>query len=100
MFTQRKWVRPPRRRQGCTLRPSLLERIRQKGIKTAFVTLHVGLGTFRPVTVENVSDHKMHSEHYAMSKETADLINENKAQRWTCHCSWDNQLPHAGIRWP
>ena len=72
---------------GLHFTPELLERIRQKGIKTAFVTLHVGLGTFRPVTVENVSDHKMHSEHYAMSK----------AQRWTCHCSWDNQLPHAGI---
>ena len=63
---------------GLHFTPELLERIRQKGIKTAFVTLHVGLGTFRPVTVENVSDHKMHSEHYAMSKETADLINETK----------------------
>ena len=63
---------------GLHFTPELLERIRQKGIKTAFVTLHVGLGTFRPVTVENVSDHKMHSEHYAMNKETADLINETK----------------------
>lgn len=63
---------------GLHFTPELLERIRQKGIKTAFVTLHVGLGTFRPVTVEKVTDHKMHSEHYAMSKEAANLINETK----------------------
>ena len=58
----------------------LLERIRAKGIKTAFVTLHVGLGTFRPVKEDNVLDHKMHSEHYYLPKETADLINQTKAE--------------------
>lgn len=63
---------------GLHFTPELLEQIRAKGIKTAFVTLHVGLGTFRPVTVERVTEHKMHAEHYAMSKETADLINETK----------------------
>ena len=56
----------------------LLDKIREKGIKTGFVTLHVGLGTFRPVSAENITDHKMHSEHYYMPGETADLINETK----------------------
>ena len=49
-----------------------------RGIKTAFVTLHVGLGTFRPVKEDNVLNHKMHSEHYFLPQETADLINETK----------------------
>lgn len=56
----------------------LLNRIKKKGVKIGYVTLHVGLGTFRPVKVEDVTKHKMHSEHYHMSKETADLINETK----------------------
>lgn len=57
---------------------NLLEKIKNKGIKIGYVTLHVGLGTFRPVKVENISDHKMHSEHYEIKQETADLINETK----------------------
>lgn len=56
----------------------LLDRIKEKGVKIGYVTLHVGLGTFRPVKVEDVTKHKMHSEHYHISKETADLINETK----------------------
>ena len=48
------------------------------GVKIAYVTLHVGLGTFRPVKEENILNHKMHSEHYHLPKETADLINETK----------------------
>ena len=48
------------------------------GVKIAHVTLHVGLGTFRPVKVENVLEHHMHSEHYSISKETADKINYTK----------------------
>lgn len=56
----------------------LLEKIRAKGIRLGFVTLHVGLGTFRPVSTEKITDHKMHSEHYYMPAETADLINETK----------------------
>lgn len=56
----------------------LLNRIEEKGVKIGYVTLHVGLGTFRPVKVEDVTKHKMHSEHYHISKETADLINETK----------------------
>lgn len=63
---------------GLHFTPEMLENIRSKGINTAFVTLHVGLGTFRPVKEENVLDHKMHSEHYHLPKETADLINETK----------------------
>lgn len=63
---------------GLHFTPELLERIREKGVKVAFVTLHVGLGTFRPVTVEKITEHKMHSEHYSISKETADAINETK----------------------
>ncbi|WP_353892631.1 tRNA preQ1(34) S-adenosylmethionine ribosyltransferase-isomerase QueA [Proteinivorax hydrogeniformans] len=56
----------------------LFERIKEKGIVTAFVTLHVGLGTFMPVQVENVLEHKMHSEFYSINEETAKLINQTK----------------------
>lgn len=56
----------------------LLEKIKSKGVKLGFVTLHVGLGTFRPVKVKNVSEHKMHSEHYEIPKNTAKLILETK----------------------
>ena len=57
----------------------LLEQIKEKGIKVVSVTLHVGLGTFRPVQVENILDHKMHSEYYEVSEETAKILNETKA---------------------
>lgn len=56
----------------------LLERIRQKGIRIASITLHVGLGTFRPVKVEDVNNHHMHTEWYEVNKEAADIINETK----------------------
>ena len=56
----------------------LLEKVRAKGVKIGFVTLHVGLGTFRPVSAENIQDHIMYSEHYYMPAETAALINETK----------------------
>ncbi len=55
-----------------------MQKIREKGVNIGFVTLHVGLGTFRPVKVDDISDHKMHSEHYYIPQETADLINETK----------------------
>ena len=48
------------------------------GVNIAYVTLHVGLGTFRPVKEDKVLDHKMHREHYELSRETADMINETK----------------------
>ena len=57
----------------------LLDAIRAKGVKTAFVTLHVGLGTFRPVKAENILEHHMHSELCMMSAETAAILNETKA---------------------
>ena len=57
----------------------LLDQIRAKGIKTAFVTLHVGLGTFRPVKAESISEHHMHSELCMLSQETADILNETRA---------------------
>lgn len=63
---------------GLHFTPELLEKIKDKGVKIGFVTLHVGLGTFRPVSADNIADHKMHSEHYYLPKETADLINTTK----------------------
>ncbi len=57
----------------------LLERIRQKGVQTAFVTLHVGLGTFRPVKAEEITEHHMHSELCMMNQKTADILNATKA---------------------
>ena len=56
----------------------LMDKIKEKGIKIAYVTLHVGLGTFRPVNVEDVTKHKMHSEYYVMTKETAQILNNAK----------------------
>ena len=63
---------------GLHFTPELLNKIAEKGIKIEYVTLHVGLGTFRPVATENVLEHQMHSEYYSMSKETADVLNEAK----------------------
>ena len=57
----------------------LLDKARSKGVKTAFVTLHVGLGTFRPVKAENILEHHMHAELCMMSQETADILNATKA---------------------
>lgn len=63
---------------GLHFTEEMLKQIEDKGIKIGYVTLHVGLGTFRPVKVDDVKNHKMHSEHYHISKETADLINDTK----------------------
>lgn len=63
---------------GLHFTTELLEKIREKGVATAFVTLHVGLGTFRPVKAENISEHHMHSELCMMPQETADILNETK----------------------
>ena len=60
--------------------PELLDKARQKGVKTAFVTLHVGLGTFRPVQVDDVLNHHMHAELCMISQETADILNQTKAE--------------------
>ena len=56
----------------------LLDKIKQKGVNIVYLTLHVGLGTFRPVSVENIEEHDMHSEYYTLDEETANVINETK----------------------
>ncbi len=61
---------------GLHFTPEILKKIKDKGVNIGYVTLHVGIGTFRPVKAENIEEHKMHSEHYHLPKETADLINE------------------------
>ena len=65
---------------GLHFTPELLEKLQQRGINTAYVTLHVGLGTFRPVKVDEITQHHMHTERYYLSEETANLINETKAK--------------------
>lgn len=65
---------------GLHFTKELLEKISEKKIKICYVTLHVGLGTFRPVNVEKIEDHKMHSEYYIMTKEVAKILNETKKQ--------------------
>ena len=103
---------------GLHFTPELLERIRQMGVKVGYVTLHVGLGTFRPVKEEEITDHAMHSEYCVIPQETADLINETKRSggRVICaglrrldghfhlsglpfqgHGRADHQLPPAGV---
>ncbi|WP_416294368.1 MULTISPECIES: tRNA preQ1(34) S-adenosylmethionine ribosyltransferase-isomerase QueA [Paenibacillus] len=63
---------------GLHFTDELLDQIRAKGVNVTFITLHVGLGTFRPMSVDVVEEHEMHEEYYSMSQETADLINETK----------------------
>ena len=63
---------------GLHFTEELLDKIRSLGVKTAFVTLHVGLGTFRPVKAEDISEHHMHSELCMISKESAEILNETK----------------------
>lgn len=63
---------------GLHFTPELLEKVQEMGVKVCYVTLHVGLGTFRPVKAEDIQDHEMHSEFCQISQETADVINETK----------------------
>lgn len=65
---------------GLHFTESFLEQIKDKGVKLAYVTLHVGLGTFRPMSVEKIEDHDMHSEYYELDENNALIINEAKAQ--------------------
>ncbi|MCL2446514.1 MAG: tRNA preQ1(34) S-adenosylmethionine ribosyltransferase-isomerase QueA [Oscillospiraceae bacterium] len=65
---------------GLHFTPELLQRIEDSGVKLGYVTLHVGLGTFRPVKSENIADHVMHAEHYAMPEETAQLLRETRTR--------------------
>ena len=65
---------------GLHFTPELLEELRGRGVQTGFVTLHVGLGTFRPVKADNITDHHMHLEHYTVPEETAQMVNAAKAE--------------------
>lgn len=65
---------------GLHFTKELLNKIEKKGILVEYITLHVGLGTFRPVNVDNIEDHKMHSEYYEMSAKTAEILNKAKQE--------------------
>ena len=96
---------------GLHFTTELLDQIKAKGIKIAHVTLHVGLGTFRPVKEENILDHHMHSEFCIIEQDAADMINETKAAggrvvsvgttstRTLESMSDDDGTVHAGSRW-
>ena len=71
---------------GLHVTPELLETIAAKGVGIGYVTLHVGLGTFRPVKEESIIDHAMHSEYCILSQETAELINRTRAAGGRCVC--------------
>lgn len=71
---------------GLHFTPELLKQIEDMGVKIAYVTLHVGLGTFRPVKAEEVSEHKMHSEFYTIDEKTANTINETKKSGGKVFC--------------
>ena len=71
---------------GLHFTPELLDIIRKKGVRIGYVTLHVGLGTFRPVKEDSIEDHPMHSEYCTIPQETADLINETRANGGRCIC--------------
>lgn len=64
---------------GLHFTPELLQKVKENGVRVGYVTLHVGLGTFRPVKSENIEEHVMHTEHYVLPEETAALIRETKA---------------------
>lgn len=63
---------------GLHFTPEILKKLKNKGVNIGYVTLHVGIGTFRPVKADNIEEHLMHSEHYHLPQETADLINKTK----------------------
>jgi len=71
---------------GLHFTPQLLQKIEEMGVQIAYVTLHVGLGTFRPVKEENILDHHMHSEYYQVTQEAADIINQTKKNGGRVFC--------------
>lgn len=88
---------------GLHFTPELLDSLRSRGIQTGFVTLHVGLGTFRPVKADNITDHHMHLEHYTIPAETAEMVNTAKQEGRrviavgttscrTLESAWDGEL--------
>ena len=82
---QRRKVLLLHQQQGLHFTPEPLEKLKLKGVELEFVTLHVGLGTFRPVSAETIEDHEMHSEFFVVSQETADRINAAK-ETGPYHC--------------
>lgn len=72
---------------GLHFTDGILEKIKAKGVNIVYVTLHVGLGTFRPVKVEDINEHKMHSEHYVVSQQAADTINNTKKKGGRVICA-------------
>lgn len=72
---------------GLHYTPELLEEIKNRGVKIAYITLHVGIGTFRPVKAENIEDHDMHYENYSISPEAAELINSTKREGGRIVCT-------------
>jgi len=91
---------------GLHFTPELMGELEKKGIGTAFVTLHVGLGTFRPVKADNILEHHMHAEHYALPQQTAEKIRETKARggrviavgTTSCRTLESVAVRHGGIR--
>ena len=90
---------------GLHFTPELLDQIQDMGVELAYVTLHVGLGTFRPVKVENVKEHHMHSEYYQVSTEAAEKINRTKKNGGrvicvgTTSCRTVESAPMRTARW-
>ena len=82
---------------GLHFTKELLQQIKDMGVNIAYVTLHVGLGTFRPVKVDDVLEHHMHSEFYRIEEEDAELINETKKKRWKSYFCWNNKYKNFGI---
>ena len=76
--------------QGLHFTDEIIEKIKAKGIEILDVTLHVGLGTFRPVKVDDVLEHHMHSEYYMIEPDVADKLNQAKQNRSTNYRSWYN----------
>ena len=89
---------------GLHFTPELLERVQTMGVKVGYVTLHVGLGTFRPVKEEEITDHAMHSEYCVIPQETAELINETRKNGGrvicvgTTSCGWTDIFIYPGYR--
>ncbi len=83
---------------GLHFTPQLLDELKEKGVKIAYVTLHVGLDTFAPVTEENPEEHKIHTEWCELPQETADLINQTKQLWRASDCGWHNLGPNTWNR--
>ena len=88
---------PPPPPRGCTSPPSCWPASGTWGVRECWVTLHVGLGTFRPVKAEDIADHEMHSEYCEIGQETADIINETKRSGGRVICVGTTLLPHHRV---